>query len=296
MHYYGFNVESYVAHTRHLTPLEDIAYRRMLDSYYLHEQPLQGDQAKVARSIGMREHVEDVAAVLEEFFTSTPEGWRNQRADQEIAAYRHKTLIASKAGKASGIARSSEAPPPASTEERPPDGRTTDAERPLNVRSTEHERPFNGRSRSVQPTNPNPNPVPQPQEGGSLSPVPSTPMGTEPVGDAARGGDGASLGEGDGERGQQTLFQMLCATGIRSKAKNRRKILGEWATDLDVQGLTADMFRRLRAKARQESSSNPDGLLATWLDGGSWREKWEEIVGGKVAGMAQRLANARRAQ
>ena len=39
MHFYSFNIGDYASHTRHLTPMEDLAYRRLLDIYYLHEQP-----------------------------------------------------------------------------------------------------------------------------------------------------------------------------------------------------------------------------------------------------------------
>ena len=35
MNYYPFHVGDYIAHTAHLHPLEDIAYRRMLDLYYM---------------------------------------------------------------------------------------------------------------------------------------------------------------------------------------------------------------------------------------------------------------------
>jgi hypothetical protein len=51
--------------------LEDLAYRRLLDLYYLHERPLNVSVAAVARQIGMREHEDKVKSMLEEFF-STP--------------------------------------------------------------------------------------------------------------------------------------------------------------------------------------------------------------------------------
>jgi len=41
MNYYPFHVGDYAAHTAHLEPMEDLAYRRMLDVYYLREEPLQ---------------------------------------------------------------------------------------------------------------------------------------------------------------------------------------------------------------------------------------------------------------
>jgi len=86
MHYFQFHIGDYKSHTHHLTVLEDIAYRRLLDHYYLHEAPIR--QRDVARQIGMRDHEQEVLSVLDEFFVSTEQGFINPRADAEIAKYR----------------------------------------------------------------------------------------------------------------------------------------------------------------------------------------------------------------
>jgi uncharacterized protein YdaU (DUF1376 family) len=86
MHYYQFHIGDYKSHTHHLSLLEDLAYRRLLDFYFLHEQPIK--HRDVARQIGMREHEEDVLTVLNEFFLSTPEGFVNPRAYKEIQQYK----------------------------------------------------------------------------------------------------------------------------------------------------------------------------------------------------------------
>ena len=104
MHYYQFHIGDYVTHTKHLSLLEDLAFRRLLDHYYLHEQPIR--QREIARQIGMREHEQEVLSVLEEFFVSTEEGYTNPRADREIEAYRSKVEQATRAGKASAERRS----------------------------------------------------------------------------------------------------------------------------------------------------------------------------------------------
>jgi uncharacterized protein YdaU (DUF1376 family) len=105
MHYYQFNIGDYASHTRHLDLLEDLAYRRILDLYYLHERPLSGDATFVAKQIGMRDDAATVRDVLNEFFESTPEGYVNGRADKEIAHYHSKIEQASRAGKASAERR-----------------------------------------------------------------------------------------------------------------------------------------------------------------------------------------------
>ena len=86
MHYYQFHIGDYISHTRHLSLMEDLAYRRLLDFYFLHEQPIK--HRDVARQIGMREHEEDVMTVLNEFFISTEDGFVNPRADKEIKQYK----------------------------------------------------------------------------------------------------------------------------------------------------------------------------------------------------------------
>jgi uncharacterized protein YdaU (DUF1376 family) len=104
MHYYQFHIGDYASHTRHLSLIEDIAYRRLLDFYYLHEQPIK--QRDIARQIGMRDHEQDVLTVLNEFFVSTDDGFVSPRADKEIQHYHSKVEQASKAGKASAERRS----------------------------------------------------------------------------------------------------------------------------------------------------------------------------------------------
>jgi uncharacterized protein YdaU (DUF1376 family) len=106
MHYYQFNIGDYASHTRHLDLLEDLAYRRILDLYYLHERPLNGDASFVAKQIGMRDDAAIVRDVLNEFFQKTDEGYVNGRADKEIAHYHSKIEQASRAGKASAERRS----------------------------------------------------------------------------------------------------------------------------------------------------------------------------------------------
>jgi len=86
MHYYNFHIGDYKSHTSHLSVIEDIAYRRLLDFYYLHEKPIK--QHDIARQIGMREHEQDVLTILDEFFLSSPQGFVHPRADKEIARFK----------------------------------------------------------------------------------------------------------------------------------------------------------------------------------------------------------------
>jgi len=106
MYYYQFNIGDYASHTQRLSLLEDLAYRRLLDEYYLHERPFNSGLTSVARQIGMREHENEVKFVLESFFHLTDDGWINVRANKEIAHFKGKIEQASRAGKASAERRS----------------------------------------------------------------------------------------------------------------------------------------------------------------------------------------------
>ena len=136
VNYYPFHLGDYAAHTAHLEPLEDLAYRRMLDLYYLREQALPEDTAEIARLIRMRGNVAEVEAVLREFFELSEDGYRHARCDAEIAKMQDKQAKARASAQASVNARS------------------TSAQRPLNVRSTDVELPTPTPIPKKEPPNP----------------------------------------------------------------------------------------------------------------------------------------------
>ena len=100
MHYYQFNIGDYQSHTGHLSELEDLAYRRMLDWVYLHEKPIPLEINEVARNIRMRTHCESIVIVLQEFFVRTEAGWVSDRVQREIARAGDKSQKASQSAKA----------------------------------------------------------------------------------------------------------------------------------------------------------------------------------------------------
>jgi uncharacterized protein YdaU (DUF1376 family) len=100
MHYYQFNIGDYASHTAHLDPLEDIAYRRMLDYCYLNECGLPETVQDIARVIRMRTHSDCIAIVLQEYFYLHSDGtWRNKRVEDEITAFKGKSAKASEAAR-----------------------------------------------------------------------------------------------------------------------------------------------------------------------------------------------------
>lgn len=141
MNYYSHHIGDFNNATIHLTEVEECMYHRALAWYYSNEKPLPKDKAQVYRYLRARttatKHAVD--AVLADFFTEQDDGWHQSRCDEEIAAYKEKAEIASKAGKASAAKRAEKSP----TEDKPA----------VNANSTDVQRTFNVTSTDVQPTN-----------------------------------------------------------------------------------------------------------------------------------------------
>lgn len=104
MRHFAHNIGDYAAATRHLSFVEDAAYRRLLDRYYQDERPLPPDLAACARLVGARskEEKQAVANVLTEFFEIEQDGYHQRRADREIATYREKADAARRNGTKGG--------------------------------------------------------------------------------------------------------------------------------------------------------------------------------------------------
>ena len=78
----------YQAHTSHLNDVEDLAYRRMLDLYYLGESALPNDAQWIARRIRMPAAIQEVKQILSEYFQAAEDGLQhNKRCDAEISSY-----------------------------------------------------------------------------------------------------------------------------------------------------------------------------------------------------------------
>lgn len=147
MNFYAFHIGDYSSATQHLTELEDLAYRRMMDVYYVSERALPLERRQIyrlvrANSEAMREAVD---IVLTEFFSCEEDGWHHKRCDAEIAKARVKSEKAKANGKLGGEAK---------------------AKRPLD------ENVANATASTSEPLAPNPNPIPNPnkERGGVARP------------------------------------------------------------------------------------------------------------------------------
>lgn len=106
MIWYKFHLGDYITHTLHLSDAEDLAYRRLLDLYYMSEKAIPLNTEEVARKI--RLDLDITESVLGEFFEKTPEGYRNSRCDEEIAKYQHQVATNRSLGKRGGRPKKTE--------------------------------------------------------------------------------------------------------------------------------------------------------------------------------------------
>lgn len=104
MHYYQFHVSDYLHDTAHLSIIEDLAFRRLLDLYYTQEKPIPNRTQEVARRIRMAKHENSIQTVLEEFFMFDMENdcWTHKRCDETISAYQAKAERNRTVGKLGG--------------------------------------------------------------------------------------------------------------------------------------------------------------------------------------------------
>ena len=109
MIWYKFHLGDYITHTMHLSDAEDLAYRRLLDLYYMSERPIPLDTESVSRKI--RLDLDITESVLGEFFERTEEGYRNHRCDIEITKYQHQVATNTALGKRGGRPKKTESEP-----------------------------------------------------------------------------------------------------------------------------------------------------------------------------------------
>jgi uncharacterized protein YdaU (DUF1376 family) len=104
--WYKFYLGDYITHTNHLSDAEDLAYRRLLDLYYISEKPIPLDTESVARKI--RLDLDITESVLGEFFDKGVDGYRNSRCDAEITKYQHQVENNRQLGKRGGRPKKTE--------------------------------------------------------------------------------------------------------------------------------------------------------------------------------------------
>ena len=120
MNFFPFHPGDYMLRTAHLDPIEDLAYRRLIDLYYVNEAPLSGTAEELARVIRLRDRSAEVEAVLREFFAEEDGTWNHSHCDDVIDQYRAKAVTAAENGKRGGRPKKTKNEPNPNPEETKP--------------------------------------------------------------------------------------------------------------------------------------------------------------------------------
>lgn len=97
MNYYKRHLGDYAKDTKHLSLAEHGAFCLLLDYYYATEKPIPDDRCERIANAYAESERQAVRSVLEQFFVLASDGWRNQRADDEISETQGKSLKAKEA-------------------------------------------------------------------------------------------------------------------------------------------------------------------------------------------------------
>lgn len=74
--------------------IADLAYRRMIDLYYITEKPLDLDISIIAKKIGMKGKEKIISEIISDFFMKSEDGYRSSKCDSVISDYNKKAARA----------------------------------------------------------------------------------------------------------------------------------------------------------------------------------------------------------
>lgn len=75
-------------HTAHLSLVEEAIYFRLINFYYDSEKPIPIDLAPTVRKLRMRDNLQEVCDIINEFFWETENGFIHNRCEQLLKEYR----------------------------------------------------------------------------------------------------------------------------------------------------------------------------------------------------------------
>lgn len=108
MKWYKFNVDQFLDDRRHFNDEEELAYRRLVDAYFVTEKPLPLHMVDLLSLTGTSPA--STKSVLEKMFVMTKLGWGNSEFDKAIARHQHQRKINQTQGKRGGRPKKSTKP------------------------------------------------------------------------------------------------------------------------------------------------------------------------------------------
>jgi uncharacterized protein YdaU (DUF1376 family) len=133
LNYYKRHLGDYARDCGHLSVTEHGVFTLLLDRYYATERPLTTAEAvKICRASSKLER-QAVDSILREFFALEDAGWRNLRADAEIAAYHERADRNREQGRRGGRPSVKPITQTVSSELLPPEPKRNPSHKPLAI-------------------------------------------------------------------------------------------------------------------------------------------------------------------
>lgn len=100
MNWYTHYIGDYLRDTMHLSWLEDLAYRRLLETYYATEKPIPTSVQQVFNICRTRSKEQEAAVtdVLRMFFIKTEKGYSHEKVEEILAKSKYVQQKRAKAG------------------------------------------------------------------------------------------------------------------------------------------------------------------------------------------------------
>lgn len=139
MHYYQFNIADYRKDTTHLTAVQHYMYRTLIDWYYLNEKPIPNSPENILRKLSLgtsQTRIDELNALLAEFFTLKKKHWHHARIDADIKRYQKRVLVNKVNGMKGGRPRKTE--PEATAKPKKAEAKATS--KPVTINQTNEEK------------------------------------------------------------------------------------------------------------------------------------------------------------
>ena len=100
MDWYKFSIVDYQKQTEEIPDAEDLAYRRLMDLYFLTERPITADIDTLVEVIRLDADV--IEPVLEAFFELTEDGYRHEEWQHQLDTLVRKRKLNQASGRLGG--------------------------------------------------------------------------------------------------------------------------------------------------------------------------------------------------
>ena len=88
MHYFKFNIATWIQSTRHLSPQDEGIYLRLINHYYDTEGSFPVNLKPVLKRLQLLQYADSVDEILSDFFVLTDKGWQHNKCNELLKEFK----------------------------------------------------------------------------------------------------------------------------------------------------------------------------------------------------------------